>query len=219
MRKVLAVLIGLLLCTVAVAGAGPIKTSVGTFTMTNVLFKKPCDRDVGGGYFISSYGNGDDKASLNFKAEANFELDDTRSINIKTGAQSSATGIKYFGMSAGLTQLYPTENGYRSSIFRTHSYTFMPYMFAIQQLLGGHVSDDGKSGYNQNKVILGDQEYNFGASGNDKGKSEKDTTVDESISGIQGFGWDNGFDYIDTVNECGMEYEGTMSTESILLVE
>ena len=220
MTKILAaLLVTLLLESVAVAGAGDIKTNVGTFTYTNVYFKYPeLNRDICGGYTVSTGASGEDKTVLDFKTEANFEFVDGRSISINTGVLTSASGAKSFGMVAALTQTRPTENGYRSSQFRTHSNTFTPYLFAIQQLSGGELSSNNAGGYNMNKVTIGENTYDFGAASTLTGSTLSDVVYDPSISDISGFGWENGFDYVDSINECGLEYTGTLSTNSILLV-
>jgi len=140
-------------------------------------------------------------------------------ISIDTGAKTSASGAKSFGMMAALTQIYPTANGYRSSIFQTHSYTIMPYLFAIEQLAGSKASDDTTGGYNNNVVTIGDKIFNFGAKSDSNGDTLSEETYDPSISTVPGFGWENGFDYINTVDECGLEYTGTLSTDSTLLVD
>ena len=220
MKKIMAaLLVVLLLWLGAVAEAGSTKTNVGTFTQTNVFFKPPgWDKDVGGGYTISTSATGEDRTSLDFSTESRFDFTGGRTVSIETGAQSNAFGAKSFGMLAALTQTYPTENGYRSSTFQTHSYTFMPYLFAIQQLAGGQLSGDSAGGYNDNAVTVGDNKYNFGASSKLDGDLISHTTLDPSLSSVSGFGWENGFDYIDSVNECGMDYTGTLSTDSTLLV-
>ncbi|NMB86062.1 MAG: hypothetical protein GYA29_07435 [Methanothrix sp.] len=220
MTKILAaLLVTLLLGSVAVASAGDTKTNVGTFTYTNVYFKSPeLNKDVGGGYTVSTSASGDDETVLDFKTEANFNFVDGRSVSINTGVLTSASGAKSFGMVAALTQTIPTTNGYRISQFRTHSSTFTPYLFAIQQLSGGELSSNSAGGYNMNTVKIGENEYDFGAASTLTGSTLSDIVYDPSISDISGFGWENGFDYIDSINECGLEYTGALSTNSILLV-
>lgn len=220
MTKILAaLLVTLLLSSIAVASAGNIKTNVGTFTYTNVYFKSPeLNRDIGGGYTVSTGASGDDNTVLDFKTEANFNFVDGRSVSINTGVLTSASGAKSFGMVAALTQTYPTANGYRISQFRTHSSTFTPYLFAIQQLSGGELSSKNAGGYNMNTVAIGEKTYDFGAASTLTGDSLSDIVYDPSISDISGFGWENGFDYIDSINECDLEYTGTLSTNSVLLV-
>jgi len=221
MKMILAALfVVLLLSTAALGGPGTVKTSVGTFTQTNVFFKPPESiKDIGGGYTISTSATGDEKINLDFETESTFNLNEDRMISIDTGAKTSASGAKSFGMMAALTQTYPTENGYRSSIFQTHSYTVMPYLFAIEQLAGGKASGDTAGGYNNNVVSIGDKIFNFAAKSDYNGDTLSEETYDPSISTVPGFGWENGFDYINTVNECGLEYTGTLSTDSALLVD
>jgi hypothetical protein len=220
MRIILsAIFVVLLLSAAALGGPGTVKTNAGTFTQTNVLFKSPeTAKDFGGGYTISTGASGDEKTSLDFETNSNFHFDEGRTISIDTGAKTLASGAKAFGMMAALTQTYPTENGYRSSEFQTHSYTFMPYLFAIEQLAGNKASGDATGGYNNNVVSIGDKIFNFGAKSDSGGDALTEETYDPLISDVPGFGWANGFDYINTVNECGLEYTGTLSTDSTLLV-
>ncbi|MHC1688314.1 MAG: hypothetical protein AB9879_11460 [Methanothrix sp.] len=210
----------LLLSTEALGGSGTVKTSVGTITQTNVFFKPPESiKDIGGGYTISTSADGEDKTTLDFETESTFQLNDDRTVSINSAATTLATGAKAFGMMAALTQTYPTENGYRSSVFQTHSCTVMPYLFVIEQIAGSAASGDTSGGYNRNIVSIGDEIFNFAAKSDTKGDTLTEETYDQAISTLPGFAWENGFDYINSIDECGMDYTGTLSTNSVLLVD
>lgn len=215
-----AIFVVLLLSTEALGGSGTVKTSVGTLTQTNVFFKPPESiKDIGGGYTISTSADGEDKTSLDFETESNFVLNEDRTITINSEANTLASGANAFGMMAALTQPYPTENGYRSSVFQTHSYTVMPYLFAIEQVAGAKSSGDTSGGYNNNVVSIGDEIFNFASTSDYNADTLTEETYDPSISTLPGFAWENGFDYINSVDECGLDYTGTLSTDSVLLVD
>jgi hypothetical protein len=215
-----ALLVALLLGNGALAEPTSIKTNVGTFTQTNVFFKPAgWDKEVGGGYAITTNAEGEDQTSLDFESKSTFDLNEDRTISIDMGAKTLSSGAKSFGMMAALTQNYATENGYRSSIFKSHSYTIMPSIFNIENQATGTLSGDNAGGENSNKMSLGDRTFNFGAKSGNKEDTLSEETYDPEIEYVHGFGWENGFDYIDLVDECGLDYTGTLSTSSMLLVD
>jgi len=221
MKIIFAALVAaLLLVSGALAGSTLIKTNVGTFTQTNVFFKPPgWDKEIGGGYAVTTNAQGEDKTSLDFASKSSFNLNEDRTISIDMGATSQSLGAKSFGMMAALTENYLTENGYRSSIFKTHSYTIMPITFDIKNLATGTLSNGNAGGENRNTVTIGDKLLNFGSTSKNKGDTLSEESYDPEIIDVTGFGWENGFDYIDIVNECGLEYTGTLSTSSTLLID
>lgn len=220
MKTIFAVLIiALILGNGALAGPTSIKTNVGTFTQTNVVFKPPgWDREVGGGYAITTSAEGD-RTRLDFQSKSTFDLSDDKTISIDMGAKTLSYGAKSFGVMAALTQNYGTENGYRSSTFKTHSKTTMPSMFNIKNIATGMLSDENTGGENSNTMSLGDEIFNFGSKSDKNGDTLSEETYDPELLQVQGFGWENGYDYIDLINECDLEYTGTLSTSSKLSVD
>ena len=209
----------LILTGESLAGSNSVKTTVGTFTITNVLFKPvDLDRGVGGGYAISTNAQGEDHAVLNFASKTDFELLDDRTVSIKMDSKTLSTGATTFGMMAAVTQRYYTQNGYRSSEFSTNSHTIMPYKFDIENVAAGTLSCNKASGENTNTVTVGGKQYKFGSTGKNDGFLSSETTYDSALEGFSGFGWVNGFGYKNEVNECGLQYIGKIETGSLLMI-
>jgi len=213
------VLAVLILTGECLAGSNSIKTNVGTFTITNVLFKPAdLDRGVGGGYAISTNAQGEDHAVLNFASKTDFELLDDRTVSIKMDSTTLSTGATTFGMTAAVSQKYYTPNGYRSSEFSTSSHTILPYQFDIKNIATGLLTGGKANGKNSNFVTIGDTVYNFESTGNNDGGLSSNSVYDPTLESLPGFGWESGFGDKKLVDECGLEYIGEIQTDSLLAI-
>jgi hypothetical protein len=212
MKKILVIALVLsLMCGVSMAGVP--KVFVNTFTMTNTFFKPAgLEKKVGGGYLVSSNANGPGFCNLDFNTFAKFQLSNDQYVTVDTGAETTVSGATAYGITTGVIQKTPTENGYRTKEFGIHFATLVPESSIISTLASGFLSKDVGSASVNSKVTIGGKTYDVGTQATLSGDQvkQKDKDIDSNVP--QGFGQETGYYLTNKIDEFDMSYKCTLTS-------